>query len=295
MCELTFEQRQDFWAGLFEAMACPCEVLVDAADRDLIQRLARIACDEARRIEHKFSRYRPDNIIHTINNSHGRPVRVDEETARLLDYAAECHRLSAGKFDITSGVLRAAWRFDGSDRLPTPQQVSELLTRVGWDKVQWHTPVIQLQPGMEIDLGGIGKEYAVDRIAQLLRAATRHSFVVNLGGDLYVSGRRADGNTWIIGIDDPAATGEKSIGEISIAQGGVATSGDARRFLLRDGVRYGHILDPRNGWPVPDAPRSVTVIAPTCTEAGMYSTFAMLEGAGARAFLDAQGVTYWCV
>jgi thiamine biosynthesis lipoprotein len=81
---------------------------------------------------------------------------------------------------------------------------------------------------------------------------------------------------------------------LEIRAGALATSGDARRFLLKDGRRYGHILDPRNGWPVEDAPRSVTVAADTCTQAGMLSTLAMLQGKNAEAFLDAEGAKYWC-
>jgi len=294
MHEILVEQRQGYWIGKFSAMACPCELLIDQADQILAQELTRLACREALRIEHKFSRYRDDNIIHAINNSNGIDIAVDQETARLLDYAAECHRLSAGKFDITSGVLRAAWRFDGSDHLPEPEAVQALLAKVGWTKLSWRAPNIQLQPGMEIDLGGIGKEYAVDRIVQLLRAQTGLSFVINLGGDLYVTGPRHDGSHWCIGVDDPAATGQRSVGEIHIKQGGVATSGDARRYLFKDGIRYSHIIDPRTGWPVPNAPRAVTVLAPTCIEAGMLATFAMLEGDHAREFLQHQGVTFWC-
>lgn len=82
---------------------------------------------------------------------------------------------------------------------------------------------------------------------------------------------------------------------LSLAAGALATSGDARRFLLKDGVRYGHILDPRTGWPVRGAPRSVTVAAPTCTEAGVLATLAMLQGREARAWLAAQGAPHWIV
>lgn len=294
MTDFSLEQRDDYWTGRFQAMGSPCELLVDTRERALAESLTRIARDEAMRIEYKFSRYRNDNIIHEFHTSGGQPVAVDEETAKLLDYADLCFRLSDGKFDVTSGVLRQAWKFDGSDRVPTNEQIAALLPRIGWNKIQWRKPLLTLPAGMEIDLGGIGKEYAVDKTAQLLTTHTRLPLVVNFGGDLFISGLRGDGSFWRIGIDDPTASGDRSVAQLKLARGGVATSGDARRFLLKNGARYGHILNPQTGWPVRNAPRAVTVVANTCVEAGMLTTFAMLEGANAENFLKAQGVRYFC-
>jgi thiamine biosynthesis lipoprotein len=148
---------------------------------------------------------------------------------------------------------------------------------------------------MEIDLGGIGKEYAVDSAVKLIKQITDISFLVNFGGDIACPLPRKNNIPWIIGVDDPENTGESSIGKISLYHGGLATSGDARRFLLKDGIRYSHILNPHTGYPVIDAPRSVTVISDTCLEAGMLSTFAMLEGDNAVAFLNEQDVQFWCI
>ncbi len=276
-------------------MASPCEILFAVNDRALAERLLRIAWKETIRIEQKFSRYRSDNDIHRINHSNGTPIRVDEETANLLDFAQQCWEISEGKFDITSGVLREVWQFDGSDNLPTPEAVAALLPRIGWDKVKWRRPVLILRPGMEIDLGGIGKEYAVDQTAQLIRRELESGVLINYGGDLYALGPRQGGEPWGVGVDDPEATGIRQIGAVKLSKGGLATSGDARRYLLKDGVRYSHILDPTTGWPVPDAPRAVTVIAGTCLEAGMLATLAMLQGGKAREFLEAQEVTFWCL
>src|SRR5689334_21203735 len=153
-------------------MASPCEVHVGDADIATADRVLAIAAGEALRIEAKFSRYRRGNIIDTINTAEGRPVIVDDETASLLDYAERLYELSDGKFDVTSGVLRRAWRFDGSDRVPSAETVAALLPIVGWDKVRWRAPELTLAPGMEIDLGGIGKEYAVDCAAALVRPVT---------------------------------------------------------------------------------------------------------------------------
>lgn len=278
----------------YQAMATPCEVRIETADADLAARVSRAVETEARRIESKFSRYRGDSIVGRINAAGGNPVAVDPETAHLLDFAARCFELSDGLFDITSGVLRRAWHFDGSDRLPDPAEVAPLLALVGWDKVAWQVPWISLLPGMEIDLGGLAKEYAVDRALAAARALTSAPVLVNFGGDLAVSGSRSDGGAWHVAIASVDREGDLA-GMLEVTGGGLATSGDARRFLLKDGVRYGHILDPRTGWPVRDTPRSVTVAAPSCVEAGMTATLAMLRGKGAEKFLKREGARAWCI
>lgn len=281
--------------GSFTAMSSPCEILTETESHSEASTLLRIASKEAWRIEHKFSRYLSGNIIHQINNAGGAPVNLDEESARLFVYADECYRLSNGLFDITSGVLRRVWKFDGSDRLPDAAQVEAVLPLVGWSKAEFTTTSLRLLPGMEVDLGGLGKEYAVDRAAGLLAEVSTGSYVVNFGGDLFVSGLRAHGEPWSIGLDDPEMTGESSIGTLKIECGGVATSGDARRYLLKDGIRYGHILNPMSGWPEQGAPRSVMVVAESCMEAGVLATLAMLQGPNAESFLSGEEVVHWVV
>lgn len=276
----------------FRAMGSPCEVRVDTGDPALAARLGGMAQAEALRIEQKYSRYRAESLLSAINASNGRPVRVDEETAELLDYAATFHALSEGRFDITSGVLRRVWRFDQSDRVPSEAEVAAILPFVGWERVTWRRPHVTLPPGMEIDFGGLGKEYAVDTTVLKLQAASSAPFLVNFGGDLRVSGPRADGGRWRVAIES-VETLNRAEALLDLARGALTTSGDAQRYLLKDGVRYGHILDPRTGWPVRDPPRSVTVAAPTCMEAGLISTLAMLHGPDAEAFLEAEGVEAW--
>jgi thiamine biosynthesis lipoprotein len=274
-------------------MASPCEVLVSERDRALAERIVSVAAAEAARVEAKLSRYRPGNIIDTINTAGGRTVVVDEETARLLDYAAQLFELSDGKFDVTSGVLRRAWRFDGSDRVPSAGAIEALLPLVGWQKVRWRAPKLTLEPGMEIDLGGIGKEYAVDRAAALARPLSERC-LLNFGGDLLALGPQAGGWPWRVGVESLNAPGA-AVKEIELGVGALATSGDTRRFLQKDGKRYSHILDPTTGWPIEGAPRSITVAAPTCTQAGMLATLSLLRGHDAEAFLAAQGVQHWAL
>ena len=281
----------DYFTGTFEAMAGPCTLLVDTGDGAEGAALLAIAEEEARRIEAKFSRYRRGNLVDRINRSEGAPIDVDDETALLVDYAATCHAVSGGMFDITSGVLRRAWTFDGGTRVPSRKAIQNALRLVGWSRVRWEKPTLTLPRGMEIDFGGIGKEYAVDRAAALIAARTPRSFLVNFGGDLFARGTR----TWAVGIDDPAHTGAAALARLDIASGGIATSGDARRYVMHRGKRLGHILNPKTGWPVEGAPRSVTVAGRTCMEAGTLSTLAYLQGAGARAYLQSLGVQFWIV
>jgi thiamine biosynthesis lipoprotein len=288
----SLERVEDYFVGRFTAMASPCEVLVDADDRAAAKTALEIAAAEASRIERTFSRYRSDNVVHRINHAGGRPVTLDEEGALLIDYATTCYEMSGGMFDITSGSLRRLWKFDGSENVPDEGAVHAALADVGWHRVRWENRTLTMPAGMEIDLGGIGKEYAVDRAAALVGARIREAFLVNFGGDLFASGARRGDRFWAVGVDDPDRTGEAALYRIDFARGGLATSGDARRFVRWGGKRLGHILDPRTGWPVADAPRSVTVLAATCMEAGTLATLAYLQGPRARAFLEEQGVQF---
>ncbi len=288
-------REKGYWRGFFRAMASPCEILFATESRSLARELLQQSYTEAKRIEKKFSRYRTDNCIYQINQSNGTPVSVDKETAHLLNFAEQCYQLSEHKFDITSGVLREVWTFDGSDNIPDSTAVEAILPRIGWSKVKWFESTITLPSGMEIDLGGIGKEYAVDQTAKLIFKRLKTGVLINYGGDLYALGPQQNGEPWGVGVDDPEATGVKQIGAVNLSKGGLATSGDARRYLLKEGVRYSHILDPTTGWPTPNTPRAVTVIADTCLEAGMLSTMAMLQGSLARSFLEAQEVDFWCL
>ena len=285
------EARGELLAAKFTAMASPCEVLWSSAEHGSALALGTIAATEALRIEKKFSRYRDDSITAWIHGHRGTTLEVDEETAALIDFARQCYDLSEGLFDITSGVLRRAWKFDGSDRVPEPKLVESLLPLVGFDKVRWQSPHLLLPAGMELDFGGIGKEYAVDRVYELLATRVSVPFLINFGGDLRAN-RPPPRGPWQVGIERPDAVREATL-LLNLEHGSLATSGDSRRYLLRDGIRYGHILDPRTGWPVPGSPRSVTVAASSCTEAGVLATLALLHGARAEQYLEDEGVRCW--
>ena len=290
--KLIVEARgENLLAVRFTAMASPCEVLLPSVSRNAALAIGTVAAQEAWRVEKKYSRYRDDSVTAWIHANRGTAVEVDEETASLIDFASQCRDLSEGLFDITSGVLRRAWTFDGSDRVPDAVDIENLLPLVGFDKLQWQSPRLLLPAGMELDFGGIGKEYAVDRAFELLAAREWTPFLINFGGDLRAN-RRPPHGPWQVGIERPDTDREPTM-LLDLESGALATSGDSRRYVLKDGIRYGHILHPSTGWPVPGAPRSVTVAASTCTEAGLLATMALLHGDRAQAYLDEQGVRYW--
>lgn len=293
----------DHIVGSFFCMASPCEILIDSTDQHLAQHLTEHAAKEAFRIEKKFSRYRNDNIIYAINNAQGKQIGIDQETFQLITFANACFDLSEGLFDVTSGVLRRAWKFDCSDNIPEQETIDKLMPLVGWPRVQFDEQNIAMPFGFEIDFGGIGKEYAVDCVAKLCsKIAPSISVLVNFGGDIQVTRPRGIGQYWQVGIETPIAqhaitqchkTMYKTI-MVRIARGGLATSGDANRYLVKDDVRYSHVLNPKLGRPIEHGPRSVTVASDHCVQAGLLATLALLQGAQAENFLKQQEVTHWC-
>lgn len=278
----------------FKAMASENEVQLHAPDRAAGERIAARAADEVRRIEAKYSRYRDDSVTTAINRAAGRDwVEIDAETDALLDYAATCNALSGGRFDVTSGVLRQVWDF-GRGVVPTPADLRPVLARIGWRHVERAPRRVRLaRPQMEIDFGGIGKEYAADRAATVCLEAGATSGLVNLGGDIRVLGPQPDGTPWIVGVRHPRIA-DATVASIALATGALCTSGDYERFFEKDGRRYCHILDPRSGMPVRHW-QSVTVIAPLAVAAGSCTTIAMLLAGRARRFLEAQGVPWLAI
>jgi thiamine biosynthesis lipoprotein len=275
-------------------MACPCEILIRTDSITDAEELGQLAHTEALRIEHKFSRYRDDNIVYAINKSGGNPVKLDEETLKLLEYAGHCHSLSEGLFDITSGILRRAWTFKGEKLKPNQKLIESLLELVGWEKIKFSRNEIVLLPGMEIDFGGIGKEYAVDKTAQLLFSSSGLPAMINFGGDITIVGSEKLKEPWCVGISDPEQP-DFPVGFIEMLKGAVTTSGVSYRHCFVNGKRLGHIINPKTGWPAADAPRSVTVVGNFCMEAGMLSTLAMLYGKDAETFLIRQNVKFHCI
>ncbi len=261
----------------FRAMGCPCELRFHS-EPGLAQEAAETCQREAMRFEAKYSRYRSESVTSEINRSAGvRPVQLDDETRAILAYADVCYQQSEGLFDITSGVLRQVWQ-PQRKTLPKRSDIDPYLELIDWTLVGLSGNTVFLpMPGMELDLGGVVKEYAADALAALARArGIQHGFV-SLGGDICILGPRPDGSPWPIGVVHPGMEAT-AYATIELAAGAIATSGGYERFIEIDGRRYSHLMDPRTGWPV-DSLLSVSVTAEQCIVAGSVSTIGLLMGA----------------
>jgi thiamine biosynthesis lipoprotein len=250
------------------------------------------AVAEVERLEQLYSRYRHDSFLSEINRAaaRGGSIKVDAETALLLDYADTCFRESDGLFDISSGILRRGWNFK-TGKVATEAELAELLPLVGWEKVTWVSPVLSFPvKGMELDLGGVVKEYAVDRVAGLFLDRGISSAFVNLGGDVRVLGPRLGGEPWRVGIrHHREREGVASL--VAMERGALASSGDYERCIVIDGVHFGHILNPKTGWPVRKL-AAVSVVGDLCLVAGSACTIAMLKDGDGIAWLEQLGLPY---
>lgn len=262
----------------FQAMGTRCAVSI-AAPANRFQELISLVVDWVAAFEAKYSRFLPSSLVSRINAAAGlQPVPIDGETEQLFALCDQMHFITGGVFDPTALPLIALWNWR-TGVPPSDEAIASAKRLVGWRKVQ-RTPgrVFLPEPGMGMDLGGMGKEYAVDRVAQMLAGSGVSGALVDFGADVRVVGRPADGRPgWHIGLEDPRQPGRCWCG-LGLREGAVATSGDYLRCFEHKGRRYGHILDIRTGQPVDNGCRGVSVLAPSCTLAGMLSTALFVLG-----------------
>jgi thiamine biosynthesis lipoprotein len=265
----------------FNAMGTACEILFSARSPAAANAFKQTAFRWIAEFEAKYSRFIDTSLISEINRSAGKQgVEIDEATNELLSLCDWYHWMTGGIFDPTSLPLLLLWdsRKTPPD-IPSPACIEQARASVGWSKVQRvGGKVILPEPGMKLDIGGIGKEYAVDQVMERALASGIENILVDFGRDLRMHGEPPEKGPWRIGLENPDAPGQCWCG-IARSNGAVCTSGDYARFIEVDGRRYGHIIDPRSGYPVHNDCRSATVLAPTCTEAGMLATTSFILGA----------------
>lgn len=301
------EVGQDgFYKVAFKAMGTACDVLYESTSTEHAERVRDEVVSWVRFFENRYSRYLPNSFISEVNAAAGiRPVSLLPEDERLLNLCRGLHFMTKGLFDPTTLPLSLIWDFRKKNpRIPEKAEITRALSLVGWSKVELGEKEVFLPAeGMGLDFGGFGKEYAVDRVLEIVRSMGVRNAMVNFGGDVALSGRPSDAAHWRIGVENPKKPGQPDFA-LSVTERGVATSGTYMRFFEMNGKRYSHLIDHRTGYPVSGKVFMATAIASTCLEAGALSTCSLIgereEGLsllenffGAEGCLRTERALYW--
>lgn len=285
-CSPTVEQ-QAATATLIErstvAMGSSLTVTVVSPDGESARRAIQLVFDEFATLEARLSVWKPGSDVERINTAAGKAsVVVSLDTIDVLQLAMEAGDRTGGKFDVTFGALSGLWKFDHDqdNLLPDPNAIRQRLPLIDYQQLvvdRAARTAFLRRAGMRLHLGGIGKGFAIDRAAGILRAHGLRDFMIQAGGDLYVAGRRGD-RPWRVAIRDPRGPADRLIAALDLTDGTFSTSGDYERFFMHDGTRYHHILDPDSGQPARGL-RSVTVVAERAVDADTLSTGIFVMGA----------------
>ena len=273
--------RIEGWTKVvFPAMGTQCQIIFRAPSSRQTAAFREAAIAWVQEFENKYSRFKADSLISEINRSAGaRWVESDAELDSMLSLCDWYHWSTGGVFDPTALPLMKLWDYHAERPvIPNNDEIARALDVVGWSKVEKKSGGVFLpMAGMSLDLGGIGKEYAVDRVLEMAAQWGVRDVMIDFGCDIRVTGESPHAGGWRVGIEHPDDPG-RCWGGVLIRERAVATSGDYLRSFEVDGRRYGHIIDPRNGRPIENGCTAATVIAQSCTEAGVLSTAALVLG-----------------
>jgi FAD:protein FMN transferase len=273
--------RMEGWTkAVFPAMGTQCQIVFRAPSQKQAAAFREAAICWVEDFERKYSRFKPDSMISVINREAGvRSVETDAELDSMLSLCDWYHWSTGGVFDPTAMPLIKLWDYHAERPVvPSDDEIEKAREFVGWSKVEKKPGGVFLpHAGMSIDLGGIGKEYAVDRVLEMSAGWGVRDIMVDFGRDIRVKGESPHRGGWRVGLEHPDDPG-RCWGGVLVNERAVATSGDYLRGFEVDGRRYGHIIDPRSGRPVENGCNAATVIAQSCTEAGVLSTAALVLG-----------------
>jgi len=264
----------------FHAMGTRCRVCLVEPTRKAANDYLDHALNWVADFEARYSRFLNDSLISFINAAAGKMwVEVDEETDRLFSLCNDLFFYTNGVFDPTALPLIRLWNWKANPPvIPTDAAIAAARELTGWRKIQRRRGAIFLpQAGMCLDLGGIGKEYAVDMVAAMAAQHGIENVLVDFGQDIRAQGRPPGRPAWHVGLEDPKSPGS-CWASVAMTNHAVASSGDYLRHFIHQGQRYGHIIDPRSGYPVNNRCLVVNVVAPTCTIAGILTTAAFIVG-----------------
>ena len=257
-------------------------VAVYGYDRNRMLAATQAAFEELRRLDGWLSNYRPESDLSQVNRlAAERPVKVTPEFFELLEKCLEYSRQSEGAFDISVGPLMRVWGFyKGTGRLPRKEEVDRALLKVGYRKILLdpeNRTVRFAQPGVELDPGGIGKGYAVDRMVEVLKENGISSALVSAAGSsIYALGVPNNGKGWEVKIRDPKDP-RKTLEELYLKDQSLSTSGSYEKFFVADGKVYSHIMDPRTGYPATGT-LAVSVVAPRTLDSEAWTKPFFING-----------------
>ena len=267
----------------FFAMGTVCKVTLVEPTRTVANQFLEQTLHWVADFEANYSRFIDSSLIGRINRAAGRDwVKIDEQTEQLLAMCDEFHFFTQGAFDPTALPLIRLWNWKANPpSIPSAADIENARELVGWKKVQRRRNAIFLpKAGMALDLGGIGKEFAVDSVMKIAMNFEVSDILIDFGQDIRTHGKPPGKPAWHVGLENPKNAGT-CWASVALTDHAVATSGDYLRCFIANGRRYGHILDPRTGYPVYNGTLCVTVIAASCTMAGILSTSAFILGPGA--------------
>jgi len=236
---------------------------------------------EISRIENLISDWKPASQISQVNANAGvHPVQVDAEVFALTERALELSKITNGAFDISFAAMDRIWKFDGSMTvMPSEEAIKKSVEKVGYENIildKKNSTIFLKNKGMKIGFGALGEGYAADKCRDMMLARGIKAGIVNGSGDMSTWGKQPDGGDWMIGINDPKNSGE-IFAVIPLRQGAVVTSGSYEKFVVFDGKRYSHIINPATGYPATGL-SSVTVFGPSAEKANGFSTSLMVLG-----------------
>jgi thiamine biosynthesis lipoprotein len=245
---------------------------------DLEQQIERLLS----KVDNSMSTYKKDSEISQFNRLPiGQAMTISQEFAEVVEISQKMWQLSNGAFDPTIGPLVDLWGFGPGERhdsIPSSQTIAMTKAKIGFDSVVLKEQTLSKTKSVALDLSAVAKGYAVDRVADLLEMLALPDYLVEIGGEIRVSGFNSDGIAWRIAMELPQLFAEVDR-VINITDIAVATSGDYRNYFEKDGVRYSHTIDPKTGMPIDHNLASVTVLSPSCAEADAWATAFSVIGA----------------
>lgn len=277
-------QAQFSYSGL--AMGTSFSVKVSRLPRQVKREELKNSVDRAiLAVDRAMSTYRRDSELSRFNQAQTSEwIPVSEDLARVVMEALAVSRWSAGAYDVTVGPLVNLWGFGPDPRIrktPAPEQVAAAMKRVGYPKleVRRDPPALaKRQPDLYVDLSSIAKGFAVDKVAETLETQGIHDYMVEIGGELRLSGRSSRGGPWRIAIEKPVPQVRELEKVLPLTDIAMATSGDYRNYFEAEGKRFSHTIDPRTGRPIAHRLASVTVLSHTTMHADALATALMVLG-----------------